>query len=133
MSTTRGRSVQVNQVVFDQADLFESDGSTRVPNLVPGDLTLQVFHSNLLQPWPLLDGTTVSDAQVKSGNVYWSEVVGSPGFYNLRWRPNAVGYWRLCLTYQGPPVQILAQDFDVVALVAAAAGGLKASFVKPNC
>lgn len=118
------RIVQVNQVAVDQADLFEADGITRVQGLLPQDLTHQIFCNNQLQPWPLIDGTGVPDALVRA-NVYWCEIVGAPGVYSVRFRPNSMGYWRLLVTY-GP--QILGQDFDVVAQETT--GGIKASFVR---
>jgi hypothetical protein len=130
MSSTRGRLVQINQVILDQADFFLPDGFSRVTGLTPSNLTSQLFYNNLAQPWPLIDGTQITDASIRAGNVYWLEVAGSPGIYNVRFRPNAVGYWRLLVTY---PVgtQIMAQDFDVVAQMPAQETGLKASFVKP--
>ena len=130
MATTRGRIVQINQVVFDQADFFEADGFTRKTGLGLADLTHQVFFENDLQPWPLVDGTTVLDSQVRSGQVYWLEVSGSPGFYDIRWRPNATGYWRILITYVAG-TQIMGQDFDVVSQVPAGETGLRASFTKP--
>lgn len=130
MATTRGRLVQINQVVFDQADFFEPDGFTRKTGLGLTDLTHEVFFENDLMPWPLVDGSAVSDAQVTSGKVYWHEVPGSPGFYNVRWRPNAIHYWRLLITYTAG-TQIMAQDYDVVAQVPAAETGLRASFTRP--
>lgn len=132
MATTRGRLIQINQVVFDQADYFQSDGSTREPGLGASDVTHEIFFKNILQPWPLVDGTSVTDAQVKSGNVYFNEVAGSPGFYNVRWRPNALGYWRLLITWAGPPIQIMAQDYDVVDQAPSVASGLRSSFIKPG-
>jgi hypothetical protein len=130
MATTRGRIVQINQVVFDQADFFEADGFTRKVGLGIVDLVSQVFFENELQPWPLVDGSTVTDAQVRSGQLYWTEVPGSPGFYDIRWRPNATGYWRILTTYTAG-TQIMGQDFDVVSQVPAGETGLRASFTKP--
>lgn len=130
MATTRGRLVQNNQVLFDQADFFQSDGFTRVPGLTPGDLTSQLFYENVLQPWTLLDGSSVLDSAVVAGNLYWNEVPGSTGIYNVRWRPNAIGYWRLLVTYP-VGVQIMGQDYDVVSTVPVAESGLRASFTKP--
>lgn len=129
MATTRGRLVQINQVIIDQADFFEADGFTRVIGIIPGDLTEELFFNNVLQPWPLVDGSGVPDSQVKSGNVYWNEVPGSPGIYNVRFRPNALGYWRLLITYAAG-TQIMGQDYDVVAQTTSVESGLKASFVK---
>jgi hypothetical protein len=130
MATTRGRLVQINQLVLDQADFFQSDGFTREAGLTPSDLTSQIFHLNVLQPWPLIDGSTVTDQMVVSGKIYWTEVPGSPGIYNVRWRPNALGYWRLLITFAAG-TQIMGQDYDVVSQVPVAESGLRASFTRP--
>ncbi len=130
MATTRGRLVQINQTIIDQADFFEADGFTRVIGLTIADLTHEVFFNNVLLPWPLVDGSSISDSAVVSGNVYWNEVPGSSGFYNVRFRPNAIGYWRNIVTYTAG-TQIMGQDFDVVSQVPAGETGLRASFTKP--
>lgn len=130
MSTTRGRLVQINQTVLDQADFFEPDGFTRKTGLGLTDLTHEVFFENGRQPWPLVNGLGVADNQVRSGQVFWNEVPGSPGFYNIRWRPNAVGYWRLLISYTAG-TQIMAQDYDVTSQVPIGETGLRASFTKP--
>ena len=129
MSTTRGRHVYTNQVVFDQADFFQSDGFTRVTGLTPAQLTCQLFFNNSLANWPLNASPGTTDAQVASGRVYWVEVPGSEGYYNVRWRPNAVGYWRLVITYPAG-TQIMAQDYDVLNQPQTVDQGLKASFVR---
>jgi hypothetical protein len=118
--TTRGRQVPANQTVDDQADFFQSDGFTRVTGLTVSQLVMQLFLNN------------VTDGQITSGNVYWLEVPGSPGIYSVRFRPNALGYWRLLITY---PVgmQIEGQDYDVVPPSPTVDQGLKASFLKPEC
>lgn len=128
--TTRGRLVRVNQTVIDQADYFQADGFTRVTGLTIVDVESQVFFNNALQPWPLTDGSSVSDAQVKSGFLYFHEITGTNGNYSLRFRPNSAGYWRVLLTYTSGQ-QILAQDYDVSADPVVMGGGLKASFT--NC
>jgi len=135
MATTRGRIVQANQVVLDQVDFFLSDGYTRVTGLIPSSLVSQIFYSNLLQPWPLISGIGVTDAQVVSGNIYFNEIAGHPGFYNVRFRPNSLGFWRNLLSYPSGQ-QISAQDFDVVQGVPVMESGIHASFIKPqggNC
>lgn len=131
MATTRGRLVQANQVVLDQVDFFQPDGFTRVVGLIPSSLVSQIFYNNTIQPWPLVSGLGVNDTQVTSGRVYFNEVPGSPGFYNVRFRPNALGFWRNLLTY---PVgqQISAQDYDVVQSTTIMEGGITASFIKPD-
>lgn len=81
MATTRGRIVQANQAVLDQVDFFQSDGFTRVTGLAASILISQIFFNNLLQPWPLISGLGVTDAQVVSGKIYFNEIPGSPGFW----------------------------------------------------
>ncbi len=132
MPTTRGRLVFANQTVDDQADFFQSDGFTRVTGLTPSQLVGQLFFDNQLQPWPLISGAGLTDTQIASGNVYWLEVPGSPGIYSVRFRPNALGYWRLLITYTAGQ-QIMGQDYDVVAAAPTVDQGLKASFLKPDC
>jgi hypothetical protein len=131
MATTRGRIVQANQVVLDQVDFFSSDGFTRVTGLIPASLVSHIFFNNSLQPWPLVSGNLVPDAQIAAGRIYFNEIPGNPGFYSVRFRPDALGYWRNLLTYAAGQ-QISAQDYDVVQSAPAMESGLQASFVKPG-
>lgn len=129
MATTRGRIVQANQVVLDQVDFFEPNGFDRVVGLTVGDLISDIFVQNVKQPWPLVDGTVITDAQIASGTVYFHQIPGNPGFYNVRFRPNSVGFWRNLLTYTAGS-QHSAQDFDVVRSPPLVESGLKSSFIK---
>lgn len=132
MATTRGRLVYANQTVDDQADFFQPDGFTRVTGLTVSNLSMQLFFDNQLQPWTFVTGANLTDTQIASGSVYWLEVPGSPGIYSVRFRPNAIGYWRLLITYPAGQ-QISGQDYDVNATPPTVDTGLKAAFVKPNC
>ena len=133
MATTRGRQVFANQIVFDQADFFQTDGFARVTGITVSQLTCEIFFNNTPLPWPLVSGVGVSDAQVAAGKVYWMEIPGDPGRYSVRWRPNAIGYWRLLITYPAG-TQIMGQDYDVVTQpMTNVDQGLKASFIKPGC
>lgn len=131
MQTTRGRQVYANQLVLDQAQFFQNDGFTLVTGLTPAQLTGVVTYNNTVQPWPLTAGGSTPDAQTVSGKVYFNEIPGNPGVYSMRFRPNAVGYWRVTLTYTVGQ-QILAQDFDVLPQAPVTDQGLKPSFVKPG-
>lgn len=131
MATNRGRVVQANQVVMDQADFFLPDGFHRVPGLTITALASQLFFNNTLQPWVLASGSGVPDSQISAGRIYFNEIPGSPGIYSVRFRPNALGYWRNLLTYDAG-LQIVAQDFDVVQGAPAMESGLNASFIKPG-
>jgi len=130
--TTRGRLVQINQVVFDQADFFQSDDFSRVTGITAtgGQITSLLFYNNIEQPWPLTDGVGVLDTQVVSGKIYWNEIASESGFYNVRWRPNNTGFWRLVITFAAG-TQILGQDYDVQQSPPITSSGLTASFAKP--
>jgi hypothetical protein len=130
MASTRGRIVQANQTVLDQVDFFAPDEFTRILGLIPASLASRIFFENVLQPWPLISGLGITDAQVVSGSIYFNEIPGNPGFYSVRFRPNALGYWRNILSYAAG-LQTEAHDFDVVPSVATS-NGLHASFIKPN-
>lgn len=121
------RVLPVNSLSFDQVDFFQTDFFTRVTGLTPGDLTLELFFNNGPVSWTLTSGVGVTDAQVVAGNVYFQEL-DQPGYYGLRFRPNAVGYWRLVLNYP-VGVQGVGLDYDVV-LPPAVASGLTASFTR---
>jgi hypothetical protein len=131
MQTTRGRQVYANQLVLEQADFFQSDGFTRVTGLTASQVQQTLTFNNVAQPWPLVDGGSIPDAQTVSGRIYYSEIPGLPGVYSVRFRPNAVGYWRMTITYV-PGQQIVAQDYDVLAQLPATDQGLKPSFTKPG-
>lgn len=124
---TIGRRVQINQTILDQADFFQVDGFTRVAGLTVLDLTSQVFYNNQIVPWPLADGSSVSDSQIAAGSLYFHEIVGTSGNYSVRFRPNAAGYWRVLLGYSAG-TQTIAQDYDVTE-PSQTGGGLRTSFV----
>lgn len=129
MTTTRGRLVKINQPVIDQAVFFAPDGFTRVLGLTISDITGEVYLNNVLQPWPLADGSSLTDGMVAVGRLYFHEIPSAGGNYSVRFRPNAVGYWRILVSYPAG-TQVLAQDYDVISEPLGATGGLKTSFVK---
>lgn len=123
-----GRLIPINRVVIDQADILAPDDFTRVTGLTVADLTATLFYNNVAQPWTFISGATVMDAQVAAGAVYFNEITGQPGFYSVRFRPNAVGFWRACLSYAAGP-RALSFGYDVVQEPPLVASGLKSSFV----
>lgn len=126
---TRGRLVRINETVYEQADFLDPDVFTRRAGLTLLDITSTLFFNNVLQPWTLTNGAPISDNLVTSGSVYFHEISGAPGYYSVRLRPNAAGYWRLVLSYAAGQ-QIVAQDYVVTADVPQLQGGLTASFTK---
>lgn len=123
--------VSNNETVIDQADFFMPDGFTRVTGLPINQLASLVFFNNASQPWPLVNGSTILDNLVASGHLYFHEIQGNPGYYSVRFRPNAVGFWRVVLTYT-VGTQIVALDFDIVSAPLVDVG-LNASFIRPGC
>ncbi len=123
----RCRLVPNNQTTFDLVDIFQNDNFTRISGLTAFQVPVQVFLNNVLQPWGTISGSAVSDAQVLSGYIYWSEAIPGSGIYSTRWRPNAVGFWRLSFTYAAVP-QIVTRDYDV-AVPNIADQNLKISFI----
>jgi len=129
--TIRGEIVQANQVVLDQVDFFQSDNYTRVTGLIPSSLVSKIFYNNVQQSWPLISGLGIPDAHVTSGYIYFNEIPGNPGFYSIRFRPNAIGFWRNLLSYPAGQ-QIVAQGFDVIQNASAVGQGLSTSLINPQ-
>lgn len=121
----RWRHVQNDQTVLDLVDIFQNDGFTRIGDLEYSQVSAQVFFNNALQAWDVVSGDGVTDAQIVSGKIYWSEV--QSGIYGIRWRPNAVGFWRVSFTYADVP-QIVTYDYDV-SVFGAPDRGLRTSFI----
>ncbi len=131
MSLNRYRQVTANQTISDQADFFTGDDFTRVTNLAVTDIQLKVFWDNQLQPWALTDGSLINNTQVVAGFVYWTSIPGALGYYAVRWRPMATGYWRIALNYTSG-AQFTLLDYDVLAEPSSGPQtGLRASFSSP--
>jgi hypothetical protein len=125
MITFRTRSVQANQVVFDQIDLFSADQYTRIPGVSASNVTLTLFFNNTLVSWPLVEGASISDGQVVSGSVYWTALPNQA--YGVRFFPKALGHWNLAIDYPGTS-QIISLDYDVMNLPVGVEPGLTVGF-----
>jgi hypothetical protein len=111
-TTNRTRSVQANQVVFDQVEILQADLFTRVLGLVVADVVLTLTYNNIAVSWPLVSGTGTTDAQIASGSVYWDELPS--GAYGLRFFPNALGMWSVEIAYStGALNQRVTVTYDV--------------------
>jgi hypothetical protein len=124
-ATYRNRQVQVNQIIFDQVDLFQSDGFNRISGLLPTDVSFALFLDNQVGNWPLVDGTTVFDGQVAGGSVYWAVLPN--GSYGIRFFPSSIGHWTLTFSF-APTPQIVTIDYDVVNIGQGTDPGFRASF-----
>lgn len=122
----RNRLVQINQVVFDQVDIFQSDFFNKVTGLQPSDVSFTLYHNNITTSWPLVDGSAVTDAQVVAGKVYWDELPNNS--YGVRFFPMALGHWNLTVSFAPSPSQIISIDYDVVNLPNFVETGLRANF-----
>lgn len=121
----RSRFVQINQVIFDQVDIFQSDFFNPVTGLVPSDVELSVFWNNTLVSWPLVDGSSVIDTQVVAGSIYWNEL--TTGAYGVRLFPNNLGHWNLIFKFSPSPSQVISLAYDVVNLPNFVDSGLRAT------
>lgn len=128
-----GRLVAAGAAVYSQVDFFLPVGSiNRATGVVIGSLTLDSFVNGSSLPWPLVDGSAVSDSSISSGSVYFHEISGSPGFYSIRFFADRVGFWRFVLKNSGLQTEIVL-EFDIIAagaLKPGGAGGLNASFIR---
>lgn len=125
-ATYRNRMVQVNQVVFDQVDIFQSDFFNKVSGLVPADVAYTLYHNNAATSWPLVDGSVVSDGQVVAGSVYWNQLPNNS--YGIRFFPYALGHWTLTIAFSPAPSQVITVDYDVVHLASSSETGVRADF-----
>ncbi|HEY8095937.1 MAG TPA: hypothetical protein VIE65_07535 [Methylobacter sp.] len=128
-----GRLLPAGALVRDQIDLYSPAGSAnRVPGYGISGLSLTLFLNNVPLSWPLADGSSVPDSSISSGTVYYNEIQSVPGFYAIRFFPNAVGFWRVVLTAT-PLLQVQIREYDIVPagfFGQSQGGGLTASFDK---
>lgn len=122
----RNRMVQINQVVFDQVDIFQSDFFNKVSGLIPANVSFTLYHNNLATSWTLVEGTGVLDSAVVAGSVYWDELAS--GSYGVRFYPNKLGHWNLSIAFAPSPSQIVSIDYDVANLPSAVDSGVRANF-----
>lgn len=125
------RVLPVHTLAIEQVDFFQGDFFTRIAGLTFSDISVDLFVNNVRESWPLITGAGVTDVQVKAGNIYFNEIAGSPGFYSLRFRPNALGFWRIVVNYAAG-VQSIALDYDISAKATTSSGdgGLRLSFIR---
>lgn len=122
------RQVTAGRLVFDQIDLFQVDGMTRVQDVAASALFARLFFNDKQVNWPVVSGVGVPDLRVAAGKVYWTEI--SAGFYSVRFFPNAVGNWRLLLTYAAGN-QAVSLTYQTTPLASPPGGpGLRASFFR---
>lgn len=90
------RIVPAGTVVFDQIDIYmPGQNYVRVQGLDVSSLLLKTFFNNVDIQWTLQQGVGVTDQNVLPNYVYFNEIVGSPGYYSIRFFPTSTGFWRL--------------------------------------
>lgn len=130
MLAFENRQVISGNLVRDQADFFVvGSDSVRQPGLVAVNISASLFSNNVYQTWQFLDGAGIPDSSISSGAVYFNEIVGSPGFYSIRFFPNAMGFWKLSLTWSSGNAT-LNKCYDVVPSAINQNAGLIASFTR---
>ncbi len=122
----RNRIVPAAALVFQTVDLFDVDGYTKVNGVVPAGLVFTLRFNGSSLAWPLVDGSSVTNPQISSGSVYWSEP--TPGNYVVRFFPNAAGTWDLELRYATVPQQVSIAVDVVPSLSPTPSAGIFPSF-----
>lgn len=122
------RAQPVNTTVIDQVDFLQGDFYTRVTGIVLAGVTVDVFFNNTRIAWPKIDGSGVTDQQVTSGSIYFHEF--ESGYYSVRFRPNALGFWRVIVSYP-TGTQSVSLDYDIVPPADMYPSGLRAKFIQP--
>ena len=84
------RLIQAGTLARDQVDFYQS--GSRILGVDISSLTMSAFVDNVAIPWPIIDGSLVSDASVVAGSVYFHEIPGAPGFYSIRFFPDRTGF-----------------------------------------
>ena len=127
-----GRSISAGVLARDQIDIYNPANSfTRATGILPAGVTLKLFFNNTLVSWSIIDGTSVIDSSIGAGSVYFNEVSGSPGYYNIRFFPDRVGFWRFIFSITVNSTEVI-KEYDVVpSSQGNVTGGLNASFVRP--
>jgi hypothetical protein len=121
------RAVFSGALVRSQVDFYSIPG-VRIVGITPANLTPFIFVNNSQIVWPVINGNSVVDSSISSGNIYFNEITGTPGFYSVRFFPDRIGYWRIILSYSSVPQDQII-DFDVISNTTQSSG-LNASFIK---
>lgn len=110
-----GRLISAGSIAYEQLDFFVPAGSVnRVNGIVPSALQMTMFVNNVAIAWPIVDGSAVADSSVSAGRVYFNEIAANPGFYNVRFFPDRVGFYRLVFLYSVLGQEVV-REYDVLA------------------
>jgi hypothetical protein len=127
------RLIAAGAVVYDQLDFYSpSNFIIRASGVVIANLTASLFVNNGSLSWPLVDGALVPDSSVTAGSIYLNEISNFNGYYNLRFWPHQIGFWRLIIVHNALSQEII-KEYDVLAtgaLKPTSSAGLNASFVR---
>ena len=94
------RTVNAGGVIYDQITIYDPIGTfNRLTGATLTDFSLNAFFNNTPLAWVIADGVGVLDSEVSPGVIYFNEIASAPGFYSVRFYPNAVGYWSISLLY----------------------------------
>ena len=125
------RVIQSGSLVRDQVDLYNPlGGFVRATGVTTAGVSVTLFVNNLLTVWPVIDGTLVADSSISSGNVYFNEIFGSPGFYQFRFFPDRVGYWKFVFGVTLTTSEVIKEYDSIVTSQTNTPGSLNASFIK---
>lgn len=116
-----GRTIPAGRLVFDQIDFILPGTINRIGAIQVTDLDCAVFVDNVPTSWPLGDGSSMSDGTISSGVVYFNEIFGVIGYYQIRFFPNKPGFWRIVVRNAANGIEQI-REYDVVPLSPAGSG-----------
>lgn len=101
------RIIPAGSIAYGQVDIYlPGPGFNRAVGLDASSAVLKAFINNAQLTWTLLNGVSIPDSSITSGSIYFNEILGSPGFYSVRFFPDRTGYWRVLLRFQSIPAEI---------------------------
>lgn len=133
------RLINAGSVVYDQLDWFNPNNSiNRAPGLTIAAISFLGFVNNSVLIWNFADGTSVLDSSISAGTVYFNEITGQPGYYQIRFYPDRVGIWRLTFRQISLQIEII-KEYDVLPVGTLKPGATSAGLIPsfsvsgPNC
>lgn len=128
------RLIEAGEIVFDQLDFYQSVFPNRIEDIPVSSLEFKVFNNNMLMPWTFVDGTNVQDGQIAANVLYFNQISGNPGYYQIRFFPDRIGFWRVIVKYPTFSIEIIREyDAKPNSSVCDTGGGLQASFTGGDC
>jgi hypothetical protein len=104
------RIIPAGSIAYGQVDIYlPGPGFNRIVGLNASAASLTAFINNAQLTWTLMNGTSIPDSSVSAGFVYFNEILGSAGYYSVRFFPDRTGFWRIILKFSSIPAEIVLE------------------------